>query len=220
MANSPQAATGLTILYHKSLAELQEKMQMQMSYRTKRLELKILTDTAAAQVLQFYLDNQEIFEEFETDRPQQFYTEPFQKIILQSEYNLAVKQDFFRFWVFEKGHPSKIIGTVSLHNIRWGSYLSCEIGYKFDQRHWGRGYAKESILKCIGIAFQELNLHRVEAYVLAENTASRKLLESIGFQKEGIKRQSVRMRGVWRDNDLYALVAGDGHWDGIAGKDR
>ena len=52
---------------------------MQMSYRTKRLELKILTDTAAAQVLQFYLDNQEIFEEFETDRPQQFYTEPFQK---------------------------------------------------------------------------------------------------------------------------------------------
>lgn len=184
---------------------------MDMSYQTERLELKILTDTAAAQVLQFYLDNQEVFEEYETDRPQQFYTEPFQKLLLQSEYNLAIKQASFRFWVFEKGKPSQVIGTVSFHNVRRGFHQSCEMGYKFDQRYWGRGYAKESILKCIWIAFEELKLHRIEAYVLAENTASRKLLEGIGFRLEGIKRQSVKMHGVWRDHELYGLVAGEGN---------
>lgn len=184
---------------------------MDMSYQTERLELKILTDTAAAQVLRFYLDNQEVFEEYETDRPQQFYTEPFQKLLLQSEYNLAIKQASFRFWVFEKGKPSHVIGTVSFHNVRRGFHQSCEMGYKFDQRYWGRGYAKESILKCIWIAFKELKLHRIEAYVLAENTASRKLLEGIGFRLEGIKRQSVKMHGVWRDHELYGLVAGEGN---------
>lgn len=52
-------------------------MQMKMNYETQRLELKVLPNTAAAQVLQFYLDNQKIFEKYETDRPKQFYTEKY-----------------------------------------------------------------------------------------------------------------------------------------------
>lgn len=180
---------------------------MNMEYQTERLELKILTDTKAGQVLKFYLDNQEIFEEYETDRPPQFYTEEFQKLLLESEYNLAVKQSLLRFWVYEKGQPDQIIGTVSFHNIRRGYYQSCEIGYKFDQRYWGRGYARESISKCIRVAFEELKLHRIEACVLPKNTASRKLLESLGFELEGIKKQSVKLHGVWSDHELYALLA-------------
>ena len=50
-------------------------MQMKMNYETQRLELKVLPNTSARQVLQFYLANQEIFEKYETDRPKQFYTE-------------------------------------------------------------------------------------------------------------------------------------------------
>lgn len=182
---------------------------MDMAYQTKHLELKILDDTKAEQVLKFYLDNQEIFEEYETDRPPQFYTEDFQRLLLESEYNLAVKQTFLRFWVYEKGQPNQIIGTVSFHNIRRGFYQCCEIGYKFDKRYWGRGYAKESISKCIWVAFEELRLHRMEACVLPRNTASRRLLKSLGFELEGIKKQSVKLHGVWQDHELYALLAGE-----------
>ena len=61
-------------------------MQMKMKYETDRLILKILPDTAVNQVLQFYLDNREIFELFEPDRPQNFYTVEHQKTLLHCEY--------------------------------------------------------------------------------------------------------------------------------------
>lgn len=180
---------------------------MNMKYETDRLVLKILPDTAAEQVLQFYLDNREVFEPYEADRSQNFYTYEHQKTMLQCEYNLAVKQAAVRFWVFERDNPQQIIGTVSLQDIRHGCYQTCGLGYKFDQGIWRRGYAKESIKKCIQIAFEEMKLHRMEAYTLPDNEASRSLLERLGFAWEGTKRQSVKLHGVWRDHEMYALLA-------------
>lgn len=182
-------------------------MQMKMKYETDRLILKILPDTAANEVLTFYLDNRDIFEPFEPDRPQNFYTIGHQKTLLHCEYNLAIKQSTVRFWVFEKSMPQKIIGTVSLQDIRRGLYQSCMMGYKFDKKIWRQGYAKESITKCIRIAFEEMKLHRIEAHTLPENIPSRKLLEGLGFAWEGTKRQSVKLHGIWRDHEVYALLA-------------
>lgn len=182
-------------------------MQMKMKYETDRLILKILPDTAANEVLTFYLDNRDIFEPFEPDRPQNFYTIGHQKTLLHCEYNLAIKQSTVRFWVFEKSMPQEIIGTVSLQDIRRGLYQSCMMGYKFDKKVWRQGYAKESITKCIRIAFEEMKLHRIEAHTLPENIPSRKLLEGLGFAWEGTKRQSVKLHGIWRDHEVYALLA-------------
>lgn len=180
---------------------------MKMNYETSRLILKVLPSTAASQVLQFYLDNRNIFEEYEIDRPENFYTVEYQKALLHCEYNLAVKQSAVRFWVFEKGREGQIVGTVSFQHICWAPYLSCELGYKFDQRFWRRGYARESILKCIHIAFKEMKLHRMEAQVQPDNKASRKLLKELGFVREGIKRESVKLHGAWKDHEVYALLA-------------
>ncbi len=182
-------------------------MQMKMNYETERLLMKILPDTAAGQTLQFYQDNREVFEQYEADRSQNFYTLSYQKALLHCEYNLAIKQSAARFWVYEKTCPERIIGTVSLQDIRRGFYQSCGLGYKFDQRVWRRGYAKESIAQCIWIAFREMNLHRIEAQTLPENEASRKLLEGLGFAWEGTKRQGVKLHGTWRDHEVYALLA-------------
>ncbi|MCI9176087.1 MAG: GNAT family N-acetyltransferase [Lachnospiraceae bacterium] len=180
---------------------------MEMTYQTERLELKILDDTASDKVLQFYLDNREMIEKYETDRPSQFYTEKFQKMLLQGEYNLAVKQKSLRFWVLEQGRPEQVVGTVSFHNIKHGFYQCCELGYKFDQRFWGRGYALESISRGIQVVFEELKMHRIEACVLPGNMPSRKLLLKLGFEFEGIKKQSVMLHGKWMDHELYALLS-------------
>lgn len=180
---------------------------MNMKYETDRLVLQILPDTEADRVLQFYLDNQESFEQYEADRPKNFYTRRYQKALLHCEYNLAVKQSAVRFWVFKKENPKQIIGTVSLQNIRRDFFQSCEIGYKFDKRNRKHGYAKESVTQCIKIAFEEIKLHRIEAYTLPDNMASRKLLEGLGFAWEGTKRQSAKLHGVWRDHEVYALLA-------------
>ena len=91
---------------------------MEMTYRTKRLELKILDDTASAKVLQFYLDNREVIEKYETERPSQFYTEEFQKMLLQGEYNLAVKQKSFRFWVEGERNDSSMCSSRARRKSR------------------------------------------------------------------------------------------------------
>ena len=118
---------------------------MEMIYETPRLLLKILKEDAADKVLEFYLENKEIFERYEIDRADNFYTKAYQAALLRMEYNLMVRMQAVRFWVFEKARPDRIIGTFSFHNIRYLAYQDCELGYKFHQEVWGRGYARESI---------------------------------------------------------------------------
>ncbi len=183
---------------------------MDMRYETERLVLEILPDTKAAQTLQFYLYNRELFEEYEPEHTEGFYTETCQRDMLRCEYNMAVNATLYRFWVYVKGQMDQVVGTVSLQNVRWGAFLSCELGYKFDQRFWGKGYAREGISKCLWIAFQELGLHRVEAQVLKGNLHSKRLLYRLGFEPEGVRKQNVKIHGEWRDHELYALLSGHG----------
>ncbi len=180
---------------------------MKMKYETDRLVLQVLTDAAADRVLKFYQNNREVFEPYEVERSKNFYTEQYHKTLLQCEYNLAIKQSAVRFWVSEKTEPERIIGTVSLQGIRYDFFCSAILGYKFDREFWGRGYAGESVRKCLEIAFVEMNLHRIEACTLPENRPSRKLLERLGFAWEGTRRQSVKLHGCWRDHEVYALLA-------------
>lgn len=179
---------------------------MNLIYETDRLILKVLRPDAAKKVLCFYLDNKELFEKYEAARPDNFYTVKYQKSILLCEYNLAVQLSAVRFYVFLKDYPDQIIGTVCFRNIARSIYECCEVGYKFDSRFWHQGYATESLMEGIDIMFGDLNLHRIEACVMPENTPSIRLLESLYFKREGLLRQSARINGKWEDHYLYSLI--------------
>lgn len=179
---------------------------MRKEYETSRLLIKALEGEAAEQVLEFYDKNKQIFEKYEIDRVENFYTPAYQSALLQCEYNLMQKRQSARFWVFEKEAPQHIIGTFSFHNIRYSAYYDCELGYKFDQKIWGKGYAKESIAWGIQIMFEELGLHRIEALVMSQNKHSKNLLKALGFKFEGIKRQNVKLHGTWCDHEVHSLL--------------
>ena len=179
---------------------------MEMVYETPRLLLKILREDAADKILTFYQENKEIFEQYEIDRAEHFYTKDHQAALLRCEYNLLVRMQLVRFWVFEKQEPERVIGTVSFHNIRYSAYQDCELGYKFHQEVWGRGYARESIKLGMEIIFQELKLHRIEALVMPDNQRSKRLLQALGFELEGIKRQNVRLHDRWCSHEVYSLL--------------
>lgn len=179
---------------------------MNFSYKTDRLLLKILDGTNAAAVLQFYLDNRELFERNEAVRPDNFYTENYQRRVLNYEFNMCIKRSGVRFWIYEKTDPSHIIGTVCFRNILRFAYQSCEVGYKFDQNYWHHGYASEALLKCMNIAFYELNLHRITAYIMPDNTASIRLAERTGFEREGTARKFALIRGIWEDHAVYSIL--------------
>lgn len=179
---------------------------MHFQYETKRLFLRILEPSEAEKVLNFQLNNMGYFERYEASRPTNFYTLDYQKNTLQCEYNMAVQSSLFRYYAFLKGHPDQIIGTVCYRDIKRAGFFSCETGYKFDHRYWHHGYASETLEKTIDLMFYEEHLHRIQASVMPENDASIHLLESLGFEQEGIARQSALVCGQWQDHIRYALI--------------
>ncbi len=179
---------------------------MLLHYETNRLILKLLGPDYSADVLRFYEKDKELFERYEADRTPNFYTEGFQRNILHAEYGLFLKLQMTRFYVFLKENPETIIGTVSLYDIS-APYSRADIGYKFSSDYHHKGYATEAVEKLIDIAFTDLNLHRLCARVQEENLPSIRLLTGLGFEKEGICRDYMRMNGKWVDHLQYSLIA-------------
>ncbi|PXV84915.1 ribosomal-protein-alanine N-acetyltransferase [Lachnotalea glycerini] len=175
-------------------------------YETNRLILQIITPNYAKKVLDFYVTNKDIFETYEPSRPENFYTEEYQKALLGYEYNSITKMQNVRFWVFKKEDPDKIIGTVSFSNIQPYIYSSCNIGYKFDKYYHHQGYAFEALNQLIDIIFNECHLHRINAYIMPNNTSSKRLIERIGFTLEGIARKCIIIQDNWEDHEQYSLI--------------
>jgi ribosomal-protein-alanine N-acetyltransferase len=102
-----------------------------------------------------------------------------------------------------------LVGACNLNNIKRGVMQSADIGYWIGTPYVRRGYARQAIRRALAFAFRELQLHRIEAAVQPQNTASRTLLEEIGFQYEGRARGLLFIAGEWRDHDRLALLARD-----------
>ena len=84
-----------------------------------------------------------------------------------------------------------------------------EIGYIIDPAHHRRGIATEAVSAMLDFCFGELRLHRVQAFTHPDNIASRKLVEKLGFRREGLLRDNLRVGDDWRDDVLYALLETD-----------
>jgi len=181
---------------------------MHTLYETERLFLQVMTPTEAnaAAVLRFYQKNKKVFEPFELDRPKDFYTKSYQYALLQAEYNMFKDLQTVRFYVHEKDDPFTIVGTVGFHNIRKTIYHCCDIGYKLDQDFWHMGYATEAVGGCISIICDDLNLHRINAYVLPDNAPSIQLLDRLGFKDEGLCKDYIYMHGGFQDHRHLAYI--------------
>ena len=185
---------------------------MLFAYETERLLLKIIKPDQADAVLDFYMrDKQakELFEKFEPDRMPNFYTRQFQRQMLLFEYNMAVQGTLFRFYVYEKEHPERIIGTICVHHITRGFSEQCEVGYKFSSAYHHRGYATESLRFIMDLVFRDLKLHRAMAWALPDNTASIRLLERVGFVYEGICHDYMMLNQKWRDHAQFCMINPD-----------
>ncbi len=94
----------------------------------------------------------------------------------------------------------------SLTNIVRGPFMACNIGYSVSEEFQGQGVAKSLVSHAIDYAFNELRLNRVMANYLPRNERSAKLLESLGFVKEGLARRYLCINGVWEDHVLTSLL--------------
>lgn len=180
---------------------------MYLEYETDRMILKILKPSCAEQVLDFYNRDKELFEKYEPDRVDNFYTREYQQTMLKVEYNLLLKKEVIRFYCFRKEDPNQIIGTVCFHDINFFYYKSAELGYKFSSQFHHMGYAHEALEKALEIMFSDLGLHRIEAWVLPENKPSIHLLEGLHFTCEGLCKSNLLLHGKWEDHYQFSLIS-------------
>jgi len=99
----------------------------------------------------------------------------------------------------------RLIGNCGLRLEHAGS-READMGYEIAPNHWGQGYATEAARAMVRFGFGEVGLHRISAQCLAENAASRRVLEKLGLRCEGQLRENAWIKGRWRDTLLYGIL--------------
>lgn len=101
----------------------------------------------------------------------------------------------------------RVVGEISLGFAP--AHDRAEIGFWVGRPWWGRGYARASIGLLLDWAFAERRLHRVTARTLGDNQRAARLLDALGFRREGLLREHQYHWGRFRDVALWGLLASD-----------
>ena len=98
------------------------------------------------------------------------------------------------------------IGNIGLHAIDWQN-RSTELGIAIGEKaYWGQGYGTDAIRTLLGLAFHEMNLHRVFLRVDADNARGIRCYEKAGFQREGVSREVVFKGGQYQDQYIMSIL--------------
>ena len=101
------------------------------------------------------------------------------------------------------------VGVLNLSEIVRGAFNSAYLGYYALAPHAGKGYMTEALALLLDAAYRDVRLHRVEVNVQPANKRSIRLVERIGFMREGYSRRYVKIAGRWRDHVRFAMLAED-----------
>ncbi|MBN1765493.1 MAG: GNAT family N-acetyltransferase [Sedimentisphaerales bacterium] len=103
-----------------------------------------------------------------------------------------------RLWRLGKGYAfgiilkdtGEVIGGLGLGKVD-KKHKCAEVGYWLGRKYWRQGIMTEAVRLLLEFGFTDLKLYRIYSHIFEPNTASRRVLEKCGFQKEGVMRQAV-----------------------------
>jgi ribosomal-protein-alanine N-acetyltransferase len=170
---------------------------------TEAVELIDLTLADAAAVADYYRRNRQHLAQSMPRRSDAFYT--------QAQWQGQVA-------AYRAGGPGVsevrlvlragplVIGTVNFSQIFRGGFQACFLGYGLDEAWQGRGLMRNAVRLGRDFVIGELGLNRIMANHLPDNLRSAHLLQSLGFEREGLARRYLQIDGVWRDHVLTSYV--------------
>ena len=100
-----------------------------------------------------------------------------------------------------------VIGDVAVGLSADGAVAT--LGYTLAPEHHRQGFAREAVAAVVDALFEHTAVHRIVATLDPENGPSMRLLESTGFQYEGLLRKAVLVRGEWVDDMFFGLLRAD-----------
>jgi ribosomal-protein-alanine N-acetyltransferase len=108
-------------------------------------------------------------------------------------------------WGITRTGTDAVIGTCTLFALNL-PHKRAEIGYALARNAWGQGIAHEAVSAVLRHAFEDLDLHRIEADVDPRNTPSIRLLARLGFRQEGHARERWHVADGIHDALLFGLL--------------
>lgn len=132
------------------------------------------------------------------------YTVKDGKRMVEATCRGRVEGTAYNFLIIEK--PSnRVAGMIHLGGIN-KRFKRAETGYWIGKEFRRKGMMSEALRLVVRFAFKELGLHRIAAYVFLDNEKSIKLLEKVGFRREGVLRDFVKHHNKWRDCIIYSML--------------
>ena len=108
-------------------------------------------------------------------------------------------------WGIADAATDAVIGTCTLTHLSV-THERAEIGFALRQTRWRQGLGSEAVSAAIDFAFREMGLHRIEADVDPRNERSLRLLDRLGFRREGHLRERYYMNGERQDAVMMAVL--------------
>ncbi|MEK3988553.1 MULTISPECIES: GNAT family N-acetyltransferase [Robertmurraya] len=171
----------------------------------EQIYLRFFKTSDASELANLQTRNREFFQRVSPLLPEAFYTEDHQRIRIERVLKKTDEGQLYAFGIFLKA-TDKLIGDISLTQIARGDLQSCYTGFTLDKEYNGKGYTTEALQLVVDFAFRELKLHRIEAGAMPDNLASIRVLEKVGFKKEGIAKENLRINGKWTDHQILAII--------------
>ncbi|HEY0460407.1 MAG TPA: GNAT family N-acetyltransferase [Pyrinomonadaceae bacterium] len=158
-------------------------------------------------------DTDSLFEIFSDREAMRFWSTPPFTSRAEAANLLAEIHEFFRQkslfqWGIALRENDGIIGTATLFRFDRQSRRA-EIGYILNRRFWGNGFINEALAALLEFAFEKLSLNRIEADIDPRNAASARVVERLGFRREGLLRERWIVGGERQDTLFYGLLESD-----------
>jgi [ribosomal protein S5]-alanine N-acetyltransferase len=113
-------------------------------------------------------------------------------------------------WAIGDRASGRLAGTAGFWRLIKPHYRA-EIGYELAPEWWGRGVMTEAVGAMLGFGFTSMGLHSVEAQIHPDNSASRRVLEKLGFVQEGHLRENFYdpIEAAFTDTAVFGLLKAD-----------
>lgn len=175
--------------------------------QTERLELRIATSDEAETMLNYMMRNAEFHARFTPPTPPDFLTLEFWQRQTQRNIEGFESGASARLSVWLRNESNgEMVGQCNLSNIVQGAFWACNLGYSMDLYQQNKGYMTEAIGTVVRFAFEDLNLHRIMANYMPDNSPSAAVLRKCGFVIEGNAKDYLLIGGQWRDHTLTSLT--------------
>ena len=139
-------------------------------------------------------------------------------VIWETHGSIEDSENFLRFadkgyergdfggWGVVLKDSGAFIGTCGVDVNFAPEHARAELGYVLSREHWGKGLMPEAVRTVIRFGFGRMELNRIQARCVAENTASARVMEKVGMTYEGTLRASEYIKGAFRDMRIYSIL--------------